>query len=258
MVSVRVDMAGSDRHRRLQRNGAVDAVEEEPAIPLSDRVAPTWPRLNWRAWVEPWTLGTVLIAVVVAAPIVAVIGLAFSPSDGIWEHLASTVLPLYVSTTLQLMLGVGLGTLVIGVGTAWLVTMCRFPGRRIFEWGLLLPMAVPAYVIAYVYTDLLEFAGPVQGLLRDVFDWSTRRDYWFPEIRSLGGAITMMTLVLFPYVYLLARAAFLEQSVCVLEASRTLGRGPWRSFFGVALPLAPRRPARRGRSQPGPGRSGNG
>ncbi|MCG8508547.1 MAG: iron ABC transporter permease, partial [Rhodospirillales bacterium] len=134
-----------------------------------------------------------------------------------------------------------LGTLAIGTGTAWLVTTCRFPGRRLFEWALLIPLAVPSYVIAYVYTDLLEFAGPIQILLRDITGWTSRADYWFPEIRSLGGAISMMTLVLYPYVYLLARAAFMEQSVCVLEVSRTLGAGPWRSFFRVALPLA--RPA---------------
>ena len=136
-----------------------------------------------------------------------------------------------------MILGVGTGVLIIGVGTAWLVTMCRFPGRRTMEWALLVPMAVPAYVIAYTYTGLFEFAGPVQTALREASGW-TRQDYWFPEIRSLGGAITMMTLVFYPYVYLLTRAAFLEQSVCVLEVSRTLGCGPWRSFFTVALPLA--------------------
>lgn len=139
------------------------------------------------------------------------------------------------------MIGVGFGTFIIGTGTAWIVTMCRFPGKRVFEWALLIPMAVPAYVIAYVYTDILEYSGPIQEMIRNAFGFETRRDYWFPEIRSLGGAITMMTLVLYPYVYLLARSAFLEQSVCVLEASRTLGKGPWPSFFKVALPLA--RPA---------------
>ncbi len=193
------------------------------------------------SWVNVWSIGTVVIAVAVMVPIVAVIFIGLTPGDDIWSHLASTVLPLYISTTLQLMIGVGAGTLVIGVGTAWLVSTCRFPGRRIFEWALLLPMAMPAYVIAYVYTDILEYAGPVQGLLRDMFGWTIKRDYWFPEIRSLGGAVSMMTLVLYPYVYLLSRAAFMEQSVCVLEASRVLGRGPWRSFFSVALPLA--RPA---------------
>lgn len=208
------------------------ATAAEPAYPAQ--------REAW-AWVNVWTIGTVVIAAVVMAPIVAIVFIGLTPQDNIWGHLAATVLPTYIVKTLQLMTGVGLGTLVIGVGTAWLVSTCRFPGRRIFEWALLLPMAMPAYVIAYVYTDILEYAGPVQGLLRDMGGWTTKREYWFPEIRSVGGAISMMTLVLYPYVYLLSRAAFLEQSVCVLEASRVLGRGPWQSFFSVALPLA--RPA---------------
>ena len=191
-------------------------------------------------WVraDVWTIGTVFFAAVIAAPILTVLILATSSSGDIWNHLASTVLPRYIRTTLGLMVGAGAGTAVIGVASAWLVTLCRFPGRRVFEWALLLPMAMPAYVVAYVYTDILEYAGPVQELLRQVFGWSSGRDYWFPEIRSLGGAAAMMTLVLYPYVYLLARIAFLQQSACVLEASRTLGLGPWRSFFSVALPLA--------------------
>ncbi|MFC1491348.1 ABC transporter permease [Nitrospinota bacterium] len=202
------------------------------------------PRVSIRGravrWFLPdvWTVGVFLIAALIATPLVSVLVLAASPSDDIWRHLLSTVLPRYVRTTLGLMLGVGIGTAVIGVGTAWLVTLCRFPGRWIFEWALLLPLAMPTYVVAYVYTDVLEFAGPVQELVRQIFGWTSGRDYWFPEIRSLGGAVAMMTLVLYPYVYLLARIAFLQQSVCVLEASRTLGRGPWRGFFSVALPLA--------------------
>ncbi|MGA0395242.1 MAG: ABC transporter permease, partial [Rhodospirillales bacterium] len=190
---------------------------------------------------DRWSLGTMIIAALIAIPLLTVFFLALSPSDDIWKHLSTTVLPDYIFTTIGLMAGVGVGTFIIGVGTAWLATMCRFPGRQIFQWALLLPLAVPAYVIAYVYTDILEFAGPVQQALRDIFGWKLARDYWFPEIRSLGGAITMMTLVLYPYVYLLSRAAFLEQSVCCLEVSRTLGRGPWKSFTTVALPLA--RPA---------------
>ena len=193
------------------------------------------------SWINGWNIGAVIISAIVILPIATVIFIGLTPNDDIWSHLASTVLPLYIATTLQLMIGVGLGTLVIGVGTAWLVSMCRFPGKRIFEWALLLPLAVPAYVIAYVYTDILEFAGPIQSLLRETFGWTSKKAYWFPEIRSLGGAISMMTLVLYPYVYLLSRAAFMEQSVCVLEASRVLGRSPLRSFFSVALPLA--RPA---------------
>ncbi|HEY9078899.1 iron ABC transporter permease [Magnetovibrio sp.] len=188
--------------------------------------------------IDVWAFGTLAVAIAVAMPILWVIGLALTPSGDMWSHLVETVLGRLVFNTVLLMVGVGVGTFVIGTGTAWIVTMCRFPGRRIFEWALLIPMAVPAYVIAYVYTDLLEYSGPIQGMIRDAFGFQTRHDYVFPEIRSLGGAITMMTLVLYPYVYLLARAAFLEQSVCVLEASRTLGKGPWTSFFKVALPLA--------------------
>lgn len=180
------------------------------------------------------------IAALVAVPVVVVLAHVFVPTGEVWRHLASTVLGSYVVNSLWLMLGVGVGTLIIGVGTAWLVTMCRFPGRGLFEWALLLPMAVPAYVIAYTYTGLLDYAGPVQDSLRALMGWG-RGDYWFPEIRSLGGAVAMLTLVLYPYVYLLSRAAFLEQSVCVLEVSRTLGRSPYRGFVAVALPLA--RPA---------------
>ena len=185
-----------------------------------------------------WT--ALAIAGLLAIPVLSVLVNVFAPGTSAWRHLADTVLSSYVANTLWLVLGVGFGVILGGVGTAWLVTMCRFPGRRVFEWALILPLAVPAYVMAYTYTDLLQFAGPVQTLLRDATGWGAR-DYWFPEIRSLGGAIVMLTMVLYPYVYLLARGAFLEQSACALEVSRTLGCGPWGSFFRVALPLA--RPA---------------
>ena len=188
-----------------------------------------------------WTLASLLVAVLVALPVVAVIWMALKPSGDIWSHLISTSLPGYIGTTLWLMLGVGASVLLTGVMTAWLVTMCRFPGRQVFDWLLLLPLAFPAYVIAYAYTDLLEYSGAVQMFLRMMFEWKTPQDYWFPEVRSLGGAIILMGVVLYPYVYLLARAAFLEQSVNVLEVTRVLGHGPWRTFFRVSLPAA--RPA---------------
>ncbi|MFX4224009.1 MAG: ABC transporter permease [Thalassobaculum sp.] len=184
-------------------------------------------------------LAPAVICVLVATPILAVALHGLAQTDLI-GHLANTVLPTYVANTALLGLGVTLGTGIIGVGTAWLVTMCRFPGRRILEWALVLPLAAPAYVLAYTYTNFLEHAGPVQELLRHIFDLGPR-EYWFPEVRSLGGAIVMLTATLFPYVYLLSRAAFLEQSVCVIEVSRTLGHGPARAFLRVALPLA--RPA---------------
>ncbi|MBS9403881.1 iron ABC transporter permease [Halomonas sp. TRM85114] len=187
-----------------------------------------------------WTLLILLIALIVALPVLVILFHVFLPTEGVWSHLASTVLGRYLSNTLFLAVTVGIGTLVIGTGTAWLVVMCRFPGKRLFEWALLLPLAVPTYVIAYAYTDFLQVAGPLQSWLREVMGWSFG-DYYFPDIRSLGGAATLITMVLYPYVYLLARASFLEQSVCMLDVGRTLGRGPWRLFFTVAVPLA--RPA---------------
>ncbi len=138
------------------------------------------------------------------------------------------------------MLGVSAGVLSMGITTAWLTSMCEFPGRRFFSWALLLPLAIPAYIIAYTYTGMLDFAGPLQTLLRETFGWGAK-DYWFPEVRSIGGAIIMLSLVLYPYVYMMARAAFLDQSIAVLEASRTLGNSPLQGFYRVALPLA--RPA---------------
>lgn len=188
-----------------------------------------------------WPATVFIIAGLVVLPVLSVFYLALFPTDNIWRHLYNTVLFRYIETTLLLLAGVGLLSFAIGVTTAWLVTLCRFPGRRVFEWALLLPFAVPAYVIAFIYTDMLEFAGPLQGTLRDLFGWQTRRDYWFPEIRSMGGAIVLMSLVLYPYIYLMARAAFMEQGSNVLAASRTLGCTPWQSFYRVSLPLA--RPA---------------
>ncbi len=192
-------------------------------------------------WPNGWIASTWLVATLVCLPVLVVMGSVFTNAGDIWAHLADTVLTTYVSNSLILMLGVGAGVLLVGVGTAWLVTMCHFPGVRIFEWALLLPLAAPAYLLAYTYTDWLEYFGPVQTGLRAAFGWQSATDYWFPNVRSIGGAIAMFTLTLYPYVYMLARVAFLEQSVCTLEASRSLGCGPWRSFIKVAVPLA--RPA---------------
>jgi iron(III) transport system permease protein len=189
--------------------------------------------LGWRALLL-LTAGLIAVPVLV---IVASLFLGFSP---VWQHLLDTVLRDYIVNSLLLMLGVGVGTLVLGVSAAWLTAMCEFPGRKLFSWALLLPMAMPAYIIAYTYTGMLDFAGPVQSALRAQFGWGFG-DYYFPEIRSLGGAICMLSLVLYPYVYLLVRVAFSEQSTAVLEASRSLGKGPWDTLFRVALPMA--RPA---------------
>lgn len=185
-----------------------------------------------------WTILVGAIALIIATPIIFIFSSIFTKSGAIWQHLAKTVLVDYVVNSLWLMLLVGIGVLILGVGTAWLVTMCRFWGSRWLEWALLLPLAAPAYLLAYAYTDMLNYFGPIQTWLRTIFGWSSIQDYWFPNIRSLWGAAAMLLLVLYPYVYLLARVAFIEQSVCTLEASRSLGCNPWRSFFTIALPLA--------------------
>jgi iron(III) transport system permease protein len=182
-----------------------------------------------------------LISLIALLPIIAIALIALKPSGDTWPHLIANVLPGALRRTLGLMAGVGLLSLLIGTGTAWLVTMYRFPGRRIFEWLLLLPLAVPTYIIAYSYLELLDYSGFVQSGLRELFGWHDARSYWFPDIRSLGGAIFVMSAVLYPYVYITARASFVAQSVCVLEVSRTLGRNASQTFWQVALPLA--RPA---------------
>jgi iron(III) transport system permease protein len=219
---------------------ALPGLKPEDTDPRSPKGGRGFRVFAWRL-PDRWFVIAALVALVTAIPVITVLLMALTPTADIWAHLSSTVLPTYVANTLILFAGVGTGTILIGVSTAWLVTMCRFPGDRIFDWALLLPLAVPSYILAFVATDMLEFSGPVQGALREIFGWKTVRDYWFPDIRTIGGAITMFSLTLYPYVYLLARSAFLQQSVCVLEVSRTLGRSSTQSFFQVALPLA--RPA---------------
>lgn len=180
------------------------------------------------------------LVLVIGAPLLAVIAQGLGAPDGVWPHLLATVFWSYVRNTLLLCLGVATITAVVGTGTAWLVTMYRFPGRGVAEWALVLPLALPAYVLAYAYTDLLQFTGPVQTLLRQAAGLS-HGAYWFPQIHSVGGAAFVLAFALYPYVYLLARAAFQEQSVCALEVSRTLGCSGFAAFRRVALPVA--RPA---------------
>ena len=191
-----------------------------------------------RSWLNPWKLATIFLVVVFLSPIAAIVVAASGDSGGLWVHLSQTVLPRYVANTLGLMLGVGSLSLLFGVSTAWMVVRYDFPGRRVLQWILLLPAAMPGYLIAYTYTDFLEYAGPVQALLRDIFGWQSSRDYWFPEIRSMGGAILVLGAVLYPYVYIMARTAYLVTPVSLFEVGRIAGRS---LFWGVALPLA--RPA---------------
>jgi iron(III) transport system permease protein len=185
--------------------------------------------------------GTALaIGALLALPVLFVVSSVLSSRNETWAHLASTVLPGYVWNTSLLLLAVAWGVISMGVLSAWLVTVYRFPGRDTLEWTLMLPLAMPAYVMAYAYTDWLQFTGPVQTALRNLTGWQAR-EYWFPEIRSLPGAAAMLSFALYPYVYLIARTAFNDMPRSAIEAARLAGHGPWGAFFHVAVPLA--RPA---------------
>ncbi len=191
-------------------------------------------RSIWNGWIG---LGWGIVALILL-PIFSVILLSFSSETEIWKHLSETILFGLIKRSFLLMLGTSIGVILLGVPAAWLVALCRFPCRNLFQWALLLPMAMPAYIFAYVATDQLEYAGNVQIFLRFLFGWESARDYWFPDIRSLGGAIVCMSLTLYPYVYMMARSAFLDQSQSLWHASRILGYSSWQTFFRLSLPLA--------------------
>ncbi len=188
-----------------------------------------------------WRFFAVVIAVLVCLPIAALVVVAFRGSPGLWPHMLTYVLPAALRDTILLLAGVGLLVTLIGTTTAWMVTAYDFFGRRFFEWALLLPLAVPTYIIAYAYLDILHPVGAVQGVFRDVLGYSSPREFRLPEIRSMWGCILLLGLVLYPYVYLTTRAMFLTQAANLVEVSRTLGTRQHSVFTQVALPLA--RPA---------------
>jgi iron(III) transport system permease protein len=199
-------------------------------------------RIGWHAVLpDRWTVAALAIVAVVLAPLVAVLWIALHPTENIWPHLLSTVLPRYFTTTLVMMAGVGILTAAVGTGAAWLVTMYRFAGRGWLVHALLFPLALPAYVGAYALVDFLDYSGPLQTGLRATFSWQDARDYWFPEIRSTWAAVLVLSAALYPYVYLLTRQALREQSGGVYEVARALGTGGWGLFWRLGLPLA--RPA---------------
>ncbi len=189
---------------------------------------------------KSWRLTSFVVSLCIAVPMISVLMALTLPTDSAWQHIKSTILPSYIANTFWLMLMVALFSSIIGVSTAWLTASTTFAGRKILSWALILPLAAPAYIVAYVYTDLLEFSGPVQTALRNTFNLQPG-DYAFPQIRSLPGAAMVISLVLYPYVYLLSRVAFSQRSVTLFNAARTLGASPWRAFFRIALPAA--RPA---------------
>ena len=191
--------------------------------------------------VDIWSINAVLIAALVIVPILSVFIIALTPTENIWPHLLSTTLPRYASNTLFLMFFVGMFSGFIGTSTAWLIARYRFVGSNWLQWALFLPLALPAYVASYALVDVLEYAGPIQSLLRNLFDWQTSQDYWFPEVRSLSSAIFVLSFALYPYVYLMARSAFLEQSDSAEEVAKSLGISGVGRVFRLGLPLA--RPA---------------
>ena len=228
--------------RSKPRSTAIEAAPDGRA-PGALRLA-LW-RARWRPrraeGTGAWTVFATVLAGIIMLPIGTIIVLALSAEQNVWPHLLATVLPRALADTFILMAGVGAVSLALGTAAAWLVSMYRFPGRGLLDRLLVLPLAMPTYIVAYCYVELLDYSGPVQQMLRALFGWQSARDYWFPEIRTLGGCVLVLASVLYPYVYLSARASFAQQSVCVLEVARTLGQTPFGAFQSVALPLA--RPA---------------
>ena len=187
-----------------------------------------------------WFGCALILFSIILLPVYTILIEVFEASNDNWEHLKENVLQDYVLNSMILTLGVSFGSLLLGIPTAWLTAVCSFPLKKTIVLLLILPMAMPSYIIAYTYTGIFDFAGPIQSSLRNYMGWNYG-DYFFPEIRSIGGAVVMFSLVLYPYVYLLARATFLNQSANFIEISRLLNSGPWKSFLNVAVPLA--RPA---------------
>jgi iron(III) transport system permease protein len=213
-------------------------VQPQPNHTARDGIGPgRWALRGSGSRGRGWQGLALVIAALIALPIAAVLWHLTLPAGGVWGQLVETVLPLYIGNTLMLVVLVGGLTLAIGVPAGWLVAACDFPGRRWLEWALMLPMAMPGYVIAYVYFDRLSYWGPVQGGLRAAFGWQ-RGDYWFPDLATIGGAAVLLGLVLYPYVYLLARVAFARQSARLMDAARALGCSPREAFLRAALPVA--------------------
>lgn len=184
------------------------------------------------------TFGSAFLALICVLPVMGLVYTASGESAASFEHIKQTVLADYVVNTLQLMIMVGVLVSVIGIPLAWLIACCEFTGKAFFNWALILPLAMPGYLIAYTYTDLLDYAGPIQSSLRSWMGWQSPQDYWFFDIRSIGGAAVMLALVLFPYVYLMVKANFMNQNSSLTMAARSLGHSSYSSFFKVSLPIA--------------------
>lgn len=184
-----------------------------------------------------WKTSSGALALLLVLPILAIFTTAVGETNELFSHLMSTVMPTYAYNTVVLVIGTILLSMVLGIPSAWIMAMCRLPSERILQWALVLPLAMPGYIVGYIFTDWFDFAGPVQIFLRDLTGWGPG-EYWFPDIRTLTGATIVLSLVLYPYVYLLCRAAFMEQNVSLLQSARLLKCSPWESFRRISLPLA--------------------
>ncbi len=183
-----------------------------------------------------WKASSGVFATLLVLPILAIFFTSIGDTDDLFSHLMSTVMPTYIFNTVALTFGVMALSLVFGIPSAWFMAMCKLPSEKWLQWALVLPLAMPGYIIGYIFTDWFDFAGPIQIFLRDVTGWQGG-EYWFPDIRTLPGATIVLALVLYPYVYLLCRAAFMEQNVSLLQSARLLKCSPWESFRRISLPL---------------------
>ncbi|MBY7798667.1 iron ABC transporter permease [Vibrio fluvialis] len=183
-----------------------------------------------------WKTSSVALATLLVLPILAIFVTAIGQTDDVFAHLMSTVMPTYAFNTVVLTLSVMVLALLFGIPSAWLMAMCRLPGEKVLQWALVLPLAIPGYIVGYIFTGWFDYAGPIQVWLRAQTGWMAG-EYYFPDIRSLAGASIVLALVLYPYVYLMCRAAFMEQNVSLLQSARLLKCSPWESFRRISLPL---------------------
>ncbi|EPB6721492.1 ABC transporter permease [Vibrio fluvialis] len=183
-----------------------------------------------------WKTSSVALATLLVLPILAIFVTAIGQTDDVFAHLLSTVMPTYAFNTVVLTLSVMALALLFGIPSAWLMAMCRLPGEKVLQWALVLPLAIPGYIVGYIFTGWFDYAGPIQVWLRAQTGWMAG-EYYFPDIRSLAGASIVLALVLYPYVYLMCRAAFMEQNVSLLQSARLLKCSPWESFRRISLPL---------------------
>jgi len=228
----------------LNQSNTDSKIGQENVLSLSNMTSKSFGSNFAAKFVSAWRglkqlkLSSLIIGAILSLPLLTLFVEALVTDGESFAHIRETVLNDYIINTLLLMFSVGGLVILIGVPLAWLIAVCEFMGRAFFKWALVLPLAMPAYIVAYTYTDLLDYAGPVQIFLRDWFGWQSASDYWFFDIRSLAGAAIMLALVLYPYVYLMVRASFLEQNATLSHAARMLGASPKKSFFKVSLPLA--------------------